>query len=262
MDTGVRILSEQDITETSTTKQVQLGAVGATEDGRQFRYVSYGGTTTIVPGVLLQAAVGATNSTGLAITATTVATTPAQTTASLTAGSNFLVLTNGSTQVTQDEFAEGFLEVVQTSGSNEGPIKYRILGNTAATASTGYITVYLAEKLRNAQVLVPGTDTANIWASPYALPIITTTVNLPIGLTVNQIVNSATVTNYGWVQTKGPAIALQDASTLTIGNTVGPSTTTSGYVGLAVAATKPAIGWSGVTSSTGGASANIFLNLP
>lgn len=259
MDTGVRILSEQDLQVTSTTKQVQYGAKGVTEDGRGFRYVQFGGTTTIVPGVLLQAAVATTNATGLAITAVG---TGGQTTGNLLAGSNLLIVTNGATAVTQDEFAEGFLEVVQTSGSSEGPIQYRVKGNSAATASTGFIQVYLAEPLRNAQTLVAGTDTANLWVSPYQGAIATTTVNVPIGVTVNQVVNSSTVTNYGWVQTTGKALALQDASSMVIGNTVGPSTTTAGYVGLAVAATKPAIGWSAVTSSTGGASANVYLNLP
>jgi hypothetical protein len=261
METGIRTLTETDLSVTTTTKQTQFGALGTTEDGRMFRYVSFGGTTTIVPGVLLQAAVATTNATGLTITAVG---TGGQTAANLLAGSTTLVLTNGSTAVTADEFAEGFLEVVQTSGSNEGPIQYRIKGNTAAAATTGYITVFLvaSEPLRNAQTLVAGTDTANLWVSPYQGAIITTTVNVPIGVTVNQVVNTSTVTNYGWVQCRGEAIALQDASSLVIGNTVGPSTTTAGYVGLAVAATKPAIGWSKVTSSTGGASAGIYLNLP
>lgn len=259
MQDGPRYLTETDLSVTTTTKQTQFGAVGVTEDGRQFRYVSFGGTTTIVPGVLLQAAVATANSQGLAITA---AGTNAQTTSTLLAGSNLLVVTNGSTAVTQDEFAEGFLDVIQTSGSNNGPITYRIKGNSAAAATTGYIQVYLAEPLRNASTLVAGTDTVNLWTSPYQAAIITTTVNVPVGVTINQVVNSATVTNYGWVQSKGEAVALQDASSMVIGNTVGPSTTTAGYVGLAVAATKPAIGWSKVTQSTGGATAPIVLNLP
>ena len=258
MQNGPRYLTEQDLQDVSTTKQVEYGAMGITEDGRRFRYVAFGGTTTIVPGVLLQAAVAKSNSSGLAITAVG---TSGQTTANLLAGSKTLVVTNSSTAVTQDEFAEGFLEVVQTSGSNNGPIRYRIEGNTAAAATTGYITVFLAEPLRNASTLVAGTDTVNLWTSPFNGAIITTTVNAPIGVTVNQVVNTASVTNYGWVQVAGPASVLQDASSMVIGNTVGPSTTTAGYVGLAVAATKPAIGWSQVTSSTGGATAAVVLNI-
>lgn len=258
MQDGIRTLTETDLQVTTTTKQTQFGAIGVTEDGRRFRYVSFGGTTTIKPGALLQAAVATTNAAGLVITA---AGTGPQVTANLSAGSTTLVLTNGATAVTQDEFAEGFLQVLQTSGTNEGPINYRIKGNSAAAATTGFIQVFLAEPLRNAEVLVPGTDTASLWVSPFQGAIVTTTVNVPIGFTINQVVNSSTVTNYGWVQCGGPVMAIQDGSSMVIGNTVGPSTTTAGNVGLAVAATKPAIGWSQQTVSSGGVGVGIIVNI-
>lgn len=258
MESGVRQLTEQDLNTWSTTKQVQFGAVGLTEDGRQFRYVSLGGTSTVAPGLLMQAAVGTANSTGLAITAVG---TSVQSAANLLAGSSQIVITNGATAVTQDEFAEGFLEVLQTSGSNEGPISYRIRGNSAAAASTGYIQVFLAEPLRNPETLVAGTDTVNLWKSPFSGVIATTTVNVPIGVVITQAVNSSSVTNYGWVLSKGAVEGVCDGSSMVIGNTVGPSTTTAGYVGLAVAATKPAIGWSKQTTSTGGAGVSISLNI-
>lgn len=258
MEAGVRQLTEQDLNAWSTTKNVQYGAVGQTEDGRVFRYVSLGGTSTVAPGLLMQAAVSASNSQGLTITAVG---TGGQTAANLLAGSNLLILSNSSTAVTQDEFAEGFLEVLQTSGSNQGPVSYRIKGNSAATASTGFIQVYLAEPLRNTQTLVAGTDTANLWTSPYQGVVATTTVNVPIGVTVTQAVNSSSVTNYGWVQCKGETTAFFDASTAVIGNTVGPSTTTAGYVGLAVAATKPFIGWSKASTSGTAGGYGLVLNI-
>lgn len=256
MDVGIRTLTEQDINTLSTTKQVQFGARGVTEDGRGFRYVSFGGTSTVQPGLILQAAVTKANAQALAITA---AGTGGQVSANLSAGSTTLVLTNGSTAVTQDEFAEGFLEISQTSGTNEGPISYRIRGNSAAAATTGYIQVYLAEPLRNAEVLVAGTDTGSLWISPYSGVIATTTVNLPIGVNIQQVVNSSTVTNYGWVQTNGTCVAQGDASSKVIGNTIGASTTTAGYVSLAVTTTQPPIGFSRTTATTGLNS--VFLNL-
>ena len=259
MQDGPRFLTEQDISALSTSKLVQFGALGQTEDGRQFRYVSFGGTSTVAPGLLMQAAVASANSQGLTITA---AGTGGQVAANLAAGSTTLVITNSSTAVTADQFAEGFVEVLQTSGTNEGPIAYRIMGNTKAAATTGYITLYLAEPLRNAEVLVAGTDTVNLWQSPYSNVVATTTVNLPIGVTVIQAVNTASVTNYGWVQTKGLVTAFYDASSAVIGNTVGPSTTTAGYVGLAVAATKPFIGWSQATTSGTAGGYGLYLNLP
>lgn len=257
MENGYRQLTEQDLSDLSTAKQVEYGAVGLTEDGRQFRYVSFGGTTTIASGLLVQAAVASANSSALAITATTVATTPGQTTATLSAGSRLLIVTNGSTAVTQDQFAEGFLEVLWSGG----PQSYRILGNTAAAASTGYIVVYLAEPLRNTAALVPGTDTVNLWQSPYSNVVTTTTVNIPIGVTNNQVVNTASVTNYGWVQTKGEAMITGDGSSIVIGNNIGPSTTTAGDIGLAVGVTKPPIGWARQTSSTAGAGVSAVLSI-
>lgn len=258
MQDGPRFLTETDLQTLTTTKQTQFGAVGVTEDGRQFRYVSFGGTSTVAPGLLMQAAVAASNSQGLAIPAVG---TGGQATANLAAGSNLLVVTNGSTAVTQDEFAEGFLEVLQTSGSNNGPISYRVKGNSAATASTGYIQVYLAEPLRNASALVAGTDTVNLWASPFSGVVATTTVNVPIGVTVTQAVNTSSVTNYGWVQSRGQTTAFFDASSAVIGNTIGPSTTTAGYVGLAVTTTKPPIGWSKATTSGTAGGYGAVLNI-
>ena len=72
MDVGIRSLSEQDINTLSTTKQVQFGATGMTEDGRGFRYVSFGGTSTIAPGLVVVAAANTANFQAMAITATTV----------------------------------------------------------------------------------------------------------------------------------------------------------------------------------------------
>ncbi len=258
MESGVRQLTEQDLNVWSPTKQVQYGAIGMTEDGRKFRYVSLGGTSTVAPGLLMQAAVSAANSQGLVITAAGI---NVQVAANFLAGSTLLVVTNSSTAVTQDEFAEGFLEVLQTTGSNQGPVSYRIKGNSAAAASTGYIQVYLAEPLRNTQTLVAATDTVNLWASPFSAVVATTTVNVPIGVTVTQAVNSATVTNYGWVQCGGETTAFFDASTAVIGDTIGPSTTTAGYVGLAVAATKPAIGWSKASNSGTAGGYGCVLNI-
>jgi len=259
MQDGPRYLTETDLSVLTTTKQTQFGAVGVTADGRQFRYVSFGGTTTVAPGLLLQAAPLTAGYQALAITAVG---SQGQVAANLLAGSTQIVLTNGATAVTQDQFAEGFLEIVQTSGSSQGPLSYRVKGNTAAAANTGYITVYLAEPLRNTQTLVAGTDTANLCVSPYQGVQVTTTVNVPMGVNVNQVVNTSSVTNYGWVQTKGEAMAFLDASSVVIGNTVGPSTTTAGYVGLAVTTTKPPIGWAKVTNSGTAGGGAVVLNLP
>src|SRR5215469_17913181 len=203
MESGVRQLTEQDLNTLSTTKQVAYGALGMTADGRRFRYVSFGGTSTVAPGMLWVTAAVKAGAANLAIPA---AGTGSQTTASLKAGSTFLAVTNGSTAVTADEFAEGFLQVNQTSGTNEGPIVYRIRGNDAAAGSGSpsfNIYLYQEEPLRNAETLVAGTDTATLTQSPFQAVTTSTTLSNPVGVSVIQVANTATVTNYGWVQTGG-----------------------------------------------------------
>src|SRR5579859_4942054 len=105
MQDGIRTLTETDLGVLTTTKQTQYGAIGVTEDGRRYRYVSFGGTSTIAPGLVVTAAALTANFQGLAITATTV-TAAGQVTANLATGSSTLILTNGATTVTADQFAE------------------------------------------------------------------------------------------------------------------------------------------------------------
>lgn len=249
MENGYRVLTEQDLNNLSTTKQTEYGAMGVTSDGRIFRYVGFGGTATIAPGQLLIAAPYTTAYVGLAITATTVTTGGVgQTTVSLTAGSSFLVLTNSSsTAITQDQFAEGYITVNQTSGTANGPITYKVLGNTAAGAgnvTATYVVVYLqeSEPLRNASVLVPGTDTATLYAGPWAAVNTSSTAGRVMGVTPIQVPNTASVTNYGWIQTYGSCWLTNDAGgTLTVGEGFAQSTTTAGDI-VAVGATAHDIG--------------------
>lgn len=247
MDTGIRTLSEQDINVLSTTKNVQYGARGITEDGRRFCYCSFGGTATIAPGLLLQAPALTANFQALAITATTV-TAATQVTANLATGAMQIVLTNGSsTAITQDQFAEGYVDfIVGGSASDTGHYTYRVKGNTAAgvgNVTATYTTIYLAEPLRNTTALVPGTDTANLRISDYSGIVGSTTAAQTIGLTIMPIPNTATVTNYGWVQTSGDCVVLNDSGgTITVGGGFGQSTTTAGNVKASTASTVPILG--------------------
>jgi hypothetical protein len=261
MDTGIRTLAEQDISVLSTTQSSQLGAIGQTADGRKFRYVSFGGTSTIAPGLVVTAPALTANFQGLAITATTV-TAATQVTANLNLGATQIVLTNGSTAITKDQFAEGYLDIIVGGASADaGHYTHKIRGNTAAAASTGYVTVYLAEPLRNTTALVPGTDTANLRLNDYANVNTSTTAALPVGVTVMPVPNTATVTNYGWVQVYGDCVVLNDAGgTITVGGAFGQSTTTAGNVKAATASTVPIIGITKIAISASTA-APAFLTL-
>lgn len=258
MENGVRQLTEQDLSVLSTTKQVEYGAVGMTEDGRRFRYVSFGGTSTIAPGLVVTAPVITNSTTGYQGLTITAVGTGGQVTANLAAGSTQIVLTNGSTAITADQFAEGTLDIIVGGASSDtGNYTYRIRGNTAAAATTGYCTVFLAQTdtMRNTTALVPGTDTGSLTLSVFQSVNTSTTAALPVGLTIMPVPNTATVTNYGWVQTYGQATVLNDAGgTITVGGAFGQSVTTAGNVVAATASTHPAIGTTrvAISASTAG----------
>lgn len=224
MNNGIRILTASDITSVDNSQQNELGALGLTEDGRRFVYALIGGTSTVAPGSLLVQPSAPSNSTGLALNS-------ASTTAQLSAGSLSLYVTNGATSVTQDQFKEGFLEVLQSSGSNNGPQSYRIAGNSAA-GNGGSILVSLADPLINASALVVGTDTVNLVLSPYAGAAGSTTASLYAGVLRAQVANTASVSNYAWLQVGGPCMVTLDSTTggITLGGGLYQSTTTAGTV--------------------------------
>jgi len=245
MQDGPRFLTESDISALTTSKQTQYGAIGQTGDGRLYRYCSFGGTSTIASGLVVVASALTANFQGVAITATG---TGGQVAANLANGSNQIVLTNStSSTLTQDQLAEGFLEVmVGGASSSTGQYSYKIKGNAAVAAgnvTAQYYTVTLYEPLRNTTALVPGTDTVNLTPSPYNGANTSTTAALPVGVTTQPIVNSSTVTNYGWTQVFGPTNVLNDAGgTITVGGAFAQSTTTAGNVKAATASAAPIIG--------------------
>jgi hypothetical protein len=251
METGVRYLTSSDLNTYGPTKLEQLGALGSTEDGRLYRYVKFGGTSTINPGLVLQGPAAPANSTALAITAVG---TGGQVTSNLQAGSQKLVVTNGVTSVTQDQF--NFVEIMV--GGTLPLYSLRLAGNTLA-GNGGYITLNLKEPLpQNTTQLVPGTDTVNLVLSKYNGPTASTTGNAPVGVTVNVIPNTASVTNYGWVQTKGHAIV--KATTATIGLGIACDLAgTAGYV-IISAATTGNIGWAKASAASGNASVELAID--
>jgi hypothetical protein len=252
MESGVRQLTLTDLNTFTTTKQEQLGAIGMTADGRTFRYVTFGGTSTINPGLLLVGPAAPTNSTALAITAVG---TGQQAAGNLTAGSQTLVVTNGATAVTVDQFQ--FIEIMV--GGTLPLYSLRLSGNTAAAATTGYITVSLRDPLpQNITALVPGTDTVNLVLSKFNGPTASTTGNAPVGVTTNVIPNTASVTNYGWVQTKGHAIVKATSGTIGLGVAQDQSGT-AGYV-INSAATTGNIGWFKASASSGNASVELAID--
>lgn len=189
-------IPQQSLHSLSSQKLAPLGTrfvQGADQSRRAFVYVAFPASTAFTSGILLVAAAAPANSTGLAIPTT-------NTTAQLSLGSQQIIITNGATAVTQDQFIDGILEVLGTNGTGQS---YRIVGNSAA-GNAGAITVQLLDGLRNTTALANGTNTVNLRVSPYSLPVSSTTQSLPVGVTTMPIPSNAAV-QYGWLQIGGQA---------------------------------------------------------
>ncbi len=282
MQNGPRYLTENDIntisaytsltsgggdggwTPGATTDLSQLGYVGQTGDGRFYRWCLIGGTATLAPGQLLVAPTQAANTTGLAISSTQPQNTAffngtaSGSDSALTKGSLSFNVTNGATAVTADEFAGGYVEVNQTSGTNEGPVKYKLAGNTSAAAS-GTITLRLAEPLAQPEKLVAGTDTVSLFKSPWSNVVTSATVGRPVGVLTVQVPNTSSQQYLAWLQTKGDCVVNADATGTTAFESIKQSVTTAGDVVVGSAATDYLIGQALTTVTSGVAS--VVLNI-
>jgi hypothetical protein len=244
MQTGPIFLTASDIYNLTTTQTQAYGSVGVTQDGRRYRYVSFGGTSTITSGKVVTAPVITASTAGFQGMTITAVGTSTQVTANLALGSTTIVLSNtGATAITQDMFKEGHLDVLVGALGITSSYSYKIVGNTAAAATSGYVTIELDEALRNTTALVPGTDTCNIQVSPYSAVNTSSTAANVVGVTIMPVPNTASVTNYGWVQTSGESAVINDANVIiTVGGAFAQSTTTPGAVITATASTLPIIG--------------------
>lgn len=197
----------QPIGQLSTQQLMPLGAVvyDPKDQGRTaYRYVQFGGTATINPGLLLVSAAAPSNSTGLALPTSNTA---AQLAAGSTQGS--IIVTNGATTVNANQFQDGDLEILG-SGAIE---RYRILGNSQDATGSLPLAVRFDGPLRNTAALVAGTNTVNLRQSPSLNPVASLTAALPIGVTIMPVPNTAAITYFGWVQIAGMAFVQATSAT-------------------------------------------------
>jgi hypothetical protein len=236
MESGARFLTATDLSTVTSTKQEAYGTVGATGDGRRFRYVQYGGTVT--GGNLVIAPSLVANHQNVAV----------QTAAPIGATTVFVTL--GATAATQDQYAEGSL-IVGVAGSGVPQIR-KIKGNTAG-GSGAVIQVFLDGR----EPLITGLTTANVVSLSPSLfngAVASSTAGLPIGVAVA----STTANTWGWVQTYGPCQAVNDAgATLTALTKIKQSTTVAGAVVASAAATDVQVGT--VVQSTAVSTAGLIV---
>ena len=238
--------SGQSIFEVATTVAGESDAVhpvgtrGVLEDGRVFYYARNSAAAAITVGQALSAEVQTAQFTELAVG------TPA-------IGDTTVSPTLGSTAVTLNEYAEGYLCVIDDTG--EG-YTYKIASHPAASGTTT-VALTLHDPL---QVALGAGATLqmvkNIWADVIAAP--GGQVVVPAGVAQCAVVAGNTVPQYFWCQTWGVSCALQD-EICAVGkaNTLGP---TAGAVEIADAAGEPLIGIN-IWTSADGEHAPVFLTI-
>lgn len=235
-----------------------VGEKFETSDGREFVIVANGGSA-LTPGKVVATPAQITTSLGLAMTVPTGY--PA------TAGTTQILVTNGSTVLSVNQFQGGYA-IVQT-GTGAGQ-QFKIASHQPAANGAKFV-VNLEDAI---QTTLDTSSKISLVYQPYGglsasaaaavssgvIVAPTTASGAPIGVTITAIAASTAPTyntttgalstagtiQYGLIQTHGPCACLID-STTTVGYPLGPSGNTAGALLVATETTVPQIGISMTT---------------
>lgn len=214
---GIQLFAS-DVLSTSATQEQQLGTIGLTLDGRQFRYGKAGGTD-LAPGKIAVAATQEANHANIACAAAAV-------------GDTQVTVTLGATAVTANQYAGGFLVINDANG--EG-IAYLISGHPAAALSTA-VVITLAQSIT---VALTTSSEASLVLNPWSGAVISATDQ------ADAVVGVPNVTipdgEFGWFQTRGVCSVLADEA-ITAGLALTIGTGVAGAVEALDAAGEPQIG--------------------
>ena len=227
------------VTSNDTSLATAVGQRFNLADSRQVVLVQNGGSA-IASGKLVQgpATIGA-NHTGLAVVGLAAANP---------IGATSIIVTNGGTATTANQYAGGFAVVSAGTGIGQ---TLRINGNTAAGTS-GNTTLYLEDPLSvaltsadskvsltlNPYGCLNGTDytTHGVVVSP------TAATGSTIGVTLYPLpASTATVPQYGFIVCRGLCACLNDSATA-VGLDVMPSSSVAGAVVTYAVATRNRVG--------------------
>ena len=156
-------------------------------DGREFA-ACRAGAIVLVAGALNQQTIPDTDYDQLAVLAAAV-------------GDNEVSVTTGSTALAVDEAADGYLNIEDDAG--EGHL-YTIKSHPAiGTSSTGVLTLY-----DSLQVAITTATTVQVALNAFGVVIIHPSP--PLAMIVGVSPHALPITNYGWLQRRGPASVLTE----------------------------------------------------
>ena len=204
-----------------------LGSMITGGDGREFRWC-YAGGVTLVAGQLQQAPPQIANHIALVVVQAQAI------------GDTSITVTLGGTAATAQQYAGGYAQTYTSTGAG---LQYQISSHPAQATTTGNLVLTLADPI---QVAITTSTTVSLVLNPYNGIIVNpaTATSAPVGVAPWAL----TTATYGWVQTHGVAVCLNDSST-TVGLGVAPSAATAGAV-KTMAATLCQIGYALQTGTT------------
>ncbi len=214
-------ITQAEVTVTSAERGgMQLGTLVQTPDGRKFRYAR-AGASNLAAGKLVVAATQVADHTDLSVAAAAI-------------GDTQVTVTLGSTGVTADQYANGFLIV--NDGTAEGTI-YTIASHPAADASAT-VVVNLSQPLA-AALAASGTSQVSLVKNTYADVVISATDQADLAVGVPPV--AVTAGYYFFCATGGDAAVLGDEA-VTAGLAVTIGTGVAGAVEALDAAGEQQLG--------------------
>lgn len=214
---GIQLFAS-DVLTTSSEAQHQLGTLGATVDGRLFRY-GKAGASNLAAGKLMVAATQEAQHENMACAATA-------------AGESQVTVTLGSAAVTANQYAGGYLVINDVDGEGN---TYLVSGHPAAD-SAATLVVTLAQPLVDA---LTANSQASLILNPWASVVISATDQADMAVGVPNC--DVTAAYFCWLQTRGVCSVLAD-ETLTAGAALTIGTGVAGAVEVLDAAGEPQIG--------------------
>jgi hypothetical protein len=222
-------LSGQDIYSADTVANHLPGTMAFASMGRMFRY-ALNGASALVVGNLLQEAVEDTSYENMAVTASAIV-LPQN-------GIQIVNVTNGTATITDAQFKGGSLSIYTAGGDVVGQ-DFDILGVSGTLTTGGALVVTLDRPIGVAwTTALKVVMKRSPWSGVIQAPI-TTATGMAVGVSTYAIpASTATVLQYGWVQTHGPATILSSNQTFAVGSDLGtPCLDAAGAVSVYAAGT-------------------------
>jgi hypothetical protein len=221
-----------DIYDTSSTPKYAVGFGFERADGNKYRYCHFGLLSPVGSVVAPDNLESSTTSTAMSlqVLSATLYKPAGETVNPNAVGSRYLQINNTGAnfsvaQITADQFAGGYITFVVGSGTG---YTYRIKGNNASgTPATGETYIELYDKLYAA---VDTTTAFVINGSKYANLEPAQSITHRLGLPVGFVVVGQTISNYGWICTRGLTTAVTGIGIGSVGHYAIVSTNTAGAI--------------------------------